>query len=96
MLSPSCLGKVIVSPKADIVLSDSKIPLGTLLERHRQGDWGIVSPEDRAVNTESITDGNGPVISIYDDYRDTIFVRTINSPFKAERLTEVMTGWEIN
>jgi hypothetical protein len=95
-LKPSSIGRVTISPVVAELLEESTIPLGTILERHRLGDWGKIGPADRAVNNESIKDGNGVVLSMYECKSEMIFVRTQLSPFKSERGTELATGWELN
>ena len=51
------LGRVMVTPGALALLTDSGTDALRLLERHRSGDWGDVSSEDAVENRRSIRQG---------------------------------------
>ncbi len=51
------LGCVVATPEALAALADSGVEASKLLERHRLGDWGDVSPEDAAENRRSVRHG---------------------------------------
>lgn len=44
------LGNVTVTEGAQARLEESFIPLPEVLDWHQSGEWGLVSPEDRAGN----------------------------------------------
>lgn len=96
ILSPKELGYVTISPDVEKMFADTKDDaiLNTILDRHRKGDRGIVSDEERAMNTSSINDADGTVLSIYEMMGAAVIVRTTLSPFKNERGTDLRTGWE--
>lgn len=96
VMKPSSLGNVSLSPKAGLVIDDADVTLNSLLDRHRKGDWGSVSPDEEGMNINAINDGEGVVLSQYAYNYEVVFVRTCLSPFKKERYTEVLTGWEMN
>lgn len=57
------LGKVLTTAQVN-----EKVSLPDILEviaKHSRGDWGIVSPEDAALNEEALTYGNR-LLSAYD------------------------------
>jgi hypothetical protein len=45
------LGKISVTPSAISIIASFKVPIGTLLDRHEQGDYGEVSEMDWRENT---------------------------------------------
>ena len=93
---PKYLGHLEVSPKAQEVIDQSTMPLGELLEKHTKGQWGQISETERSMNQSSIVDGEGTVMSFHDLEYEMILIRTRLSPFKNERHTEVVTGFEFN
>ena len=95
VMKPSSLGNVSLSPEATLALEDLDLTLNDLLDRHREGDWGSVSPDEVSTNSSSIEDGEGVVLSQYDYTYGVVFIKTCLSPFKNERSTEVLTGWEM-
>lgn len=51
------LGRVVATPGAlNLLVIDGQDP-GELLDRHRSGDWGDVSPEDAVENRRSVRHG---------------------------------------
>lgn len=44
------LGELIVTPAARQALRQAAVPVGELLDRHQQGDWGQVDEIDRRQN----------------------------------------------
>ena len=64
------LGVVVATPEALAVVNGNAIH--SALERHRNCDWGEVSPSGRAANDDAARSGEDRVISVYSD-GDTIF-----------------------
>jgi len=58
------LGEVVATPGALQALSSSKQTLEEFLQRHVTGDWGAVSPSDRQLNEQALTDGSR-ILSAY-------------------------------
>jgi hypothetical protein len=50
------LGEIVVTPAASAALAESGLRLEQLLARHRQGDWGDVSPQVREVNERGLVE----------------------------------------
>ena len=51
------LGRTLATPGALAVLQESGQSPAFFLDRHRQGDWGIVSADDRQANDEALVGG---------------------------------------
>lgn len=49
------LGKCVITPGAIELLKQSGVNYGALLQRHVSGDWGDMSPEDKAENDFSVS-----------------------------------------
>jgi hypothetical protein len=71
------LGKVLVTPAAHEVLYADGVgfALGLALERHLQGDWGEVSPDDWERNQQALQQGDR-LLSIYTIGKTTFWVIT--------------------
>ncbi len=52
-----CLGRVVATPGALNALVVAGQDPGELLDRHREGDWGDVPPEDAKENDFSVEHG---------------------------------------
>jgi hypothetical protein len=57
------LGGVHVTPKLKALVTEQQI--GEWLMRHRTGDWGVVSDEDRAMLDATVASGCGMLMSAY-------------------------------
>jgi Cft2 family RNA processing exonuclease len=57
------LGRIFVTPGLKALATESQI--GEWLTRHRTGDWGVVSDEDRAMLDASVASGCGMLMSAY-------------------------------
>lgn len=51
------LGRCVATPGALEALSEAKHSAVPFLTRHQEGDWGDVSPEDKAANTLALLTG---------------------------------------
>lgn len=51
------LGRIVATPGALDAMEKLDIAAWTLLSRHRQGDWGDLSPEDRVENELAVRKG---------------------------------------
>ena len=58
------LGQVVATPGALEALATAGQSANEFLTRHVQGDWGIVSQEDREANDASLLDGSR-ILSAY-------------------------------
>lgn len=58
------LGQVVSTPGALSSLQDAGQSPWEFLSRHIQGDWGVVSDEDKSANDEAIRDGSR-ILSAY-------------------------------
>ena len=58
------LGKIVATPGALEALKESGQSPGDFLERHVQGDWGILDDEDKQLNDQSVIDGSR-ILSAY-------------------------------
>ncbi|HTG36531.1 MAG TPA: hypothetical protein VLB76_26740 [Thermoanaerobaculia bacterium] len=58
------LGRCVATPGALEVLSEAKQAAVPFLTRHQEGDWGEVSPEDKAANTLALVTGER-ILSAY-------------------------------
>ena len=58
------VGQVVSTPGALQLLQRNGLSPWEFLSRHIQGDWGIVSDEDKAANDEAIRDGSR-ILSAY-------------------------------
>lgn len=59
-MSATCrfaLGRVVATPGALDLLNEHGISPASLLQRHQQGDWGEVCPDDANVNEEALQFG---------------------------------------
>ncbi len=52
------LGRVVATPGALNALEESGESPSLLLNRHIQGDWGIVCDEDKALNDAALVNGS--------------------------------------
>ncbi len=52
------LGRIVATPGALEALEESGQSPGDFLERHVQGDWGILDDEDKQLNDQSLIDGS--------------------------------------
>lgn len=95
VIKPSQLGPLNISPTAQILIEDGGDSIGELLERHRKGNYGNITPEIMAMNESSLIDREGVVTSIYEYETEAVIIRSYLSPFKTESFTEIVTGWEI-
>lgn len=71
------LGEVLATPRALEALAAVGCTLEEMLDRHRTGDWGDISPAQRRVNDEGIASFSN-LASAYplpDGQRLTIFTR---------------------
>ncbi len=64
MSNPLALGEVVVTPTVNELLARCGQTIDALLERHRSGDWGDVSDEQRQIN-EQAADHAYCVVSTY-------------------------------
>jgi hypothetical protein len=51
------LGQIVATPGALSALEESRQAPGAFLQRHRNGDWGIVNADDRRANEEALQTG---------------------------------------
>jgi hypothetical protein len=58
------LGQIVATPGAIKTLSESNEGSISFLRRHQCGDWGELSPEDKALNSGSVSTG-GRILSAY-------------------------------
>ena len=63
--TPIKLGQVVITPRVQDHL-DYLPPcfLESFIERHRRGDWGLVSDDDKALNDDAALNG-GQILSVY-------------------------------
>lgn len=59
------LGRLLLTPGVQAILSGSKISLLTLMARHSRGDWGDLDEEDKAANDAAVTSGEDRILSSY-------------------------------
>ena len=52
------LGQVLSTPAALEALAENHVETLSLLERHMQGDWGILDAEDKALNDQAVLEGD--------------------------------------
>ena len=52
------LGDVVATPQSIFVLSESRMSLLDLLQRHATGDWGDLCTEDTQANNDALQYGN--------------------------------------
>lgn len=65
MLTPKFdLGKILQTPGAVEALKRSGQEAGFFVEKHCQGDWGDILPEDQAENERALAEG-GRLVSLY-------------------------------
>lgn len=64
------LGQVVITPGAQTAIGSLDVMLA--LQRHEQGDWGVVCDEDKQSNDEALIEGNR-VLSAYDSVRKVRF-----------------------
>ncbi len=57
-------GQVVATPGALVALTFNGFSPIEMLHRHLNGDWGDVSPEDKALNGRAIEEG-GRILSAY-------------------------------
>ena len=57
-------GRALTTPGALEVLEQAGQNVSEFLTRHLEGDWGVVSADDKAANDESLNDG-GRLFSAY-------------------------------
>ena len=50
-------GRIVATPEALAAMEEAGISPSSLLLRHLNGDWGDLSPEDRAENELSVREG---------------------------------------
>ena len=56
--------RVVATPQAlQLIIAAGKSPL-EFINRHVSGDWGVISPADRALNDQALQDGSR-IISAY-------------------------------
>ena len=58
------LGQTVATPSALQALKESGQSPSVFLERHVQGDWGILDDEDRQLNDQALIDGSR-ILSAY-------------------------------
>ena len=58
------LGQTVATPGALEALEESGQSPGDFLERHVQGDWGILDDEDKQLNDQALNDGSR-ILSAY-------------------------------
>ena len=58
------LGQVVSTPAAIQLLEDNTTSFISFLERHAQGDWGVLCDEDKQANDEALKHG-GQILSSY-------------------------------
>lgn len=51
------LGRVLTTPGAERAMKDTGISYASLLSRHAEGDWGDLSPGDKAANDAALASG---------------------------------------
>ena len=59
------LGRTVATPGALALLNRTGTDCTDLLNRHQEGDWGIVCPADAKSNDSAITDGTR-IVSAYE------------------------------
>ena len=69
-------GALSATPGALTLLERHRINPLTLLARHRQGDWGNVSDDDRAANDDAVTLGNRIISSYTLGEKDKVWIIT--------------------
>jgi hypothetical protein len=52
---------VVITPRAERLFESVCFTAAEYVQRHRNGDWGEISPEDVEINKE----GHGPLVSAY-------------------------------
>ncbi len=57
-------GHIIMSPLVQQLVREGHLDLAPYLDRHRAGDWGEVSDQDRQANDSALRD-RGALFSIY-------------------------------
>ena len=63
-MNPLPLGRVVGTPGALSELEKARIAPGLLLERHRNHDWGTLTPHDQRANQQALINGSR-VFSVY-------------------------------
>jgi hypothetical protein len=58
------LGQLVITPGAITVLAEQGVAPSDLLDRHVDGDWSEMAPEDREANKQAVQNG-GRVFSRY-------------------------------
>ena len=58
------LGQLVATPGALQALADAEQQALAFLKRHQSGDWGDLSSEDKALNSQAVTTG-GRIFSAY-------------------------------
>jgi hypothetical protein len=65
MMTPKFeLGKIVLTPGALEALSRAGQDAEFFLEKHAQGDWGDVAPDDQAENERALLEG-GRLVSLF-------------------------------
>lgn len=52
------LGQILATPGADEALEQAAQSPFEFVARHAAGDWGEISPDDKALNDEAVIDGS--------------------------------------
>jgi hypothetical protein len=70
-------GLVVATPGAlDLLARHNQSPI-TFIRRHLSGDWGVLDPEDAALNDRSVQDGGSMILSNYLVCgRDRLWIKT--------------------
>lgn len=58
------LGRTVATPAALVALTFNQVSPQMLLHRHRNGDWGDLSEEDKQLNDQAVKDGSR-ILSAY-------------------------------
>lgn len=69
------LGRVVATPAALAILEKHRVAAVTLLNFHRQGDWGDVDANDRDANDAALKNGTR-ILSVYAIKGDRLWVIT--------------------
>ena len=65
-----CLGQIVATPGAIEAMQESGQTPDFFLDRHAQGDWGEVCPEDWQLNQASLVDGSR-ILSVFRTLKGT-------------------------
>jgi hypothetical protein len=60
------LGRVVITPNAQLALDRVGLSIDAVIDRHARGDWGRVDATDRAANDRATASPDGMILSCYE------------------------------